>query len=129
MGIFRQRPTYEEQLRQEAGLDGAPDTNTLRSVGVMAVSSLHETPRGEEEEDEDPEFEAEVAERVREIEEMTVDELLSDGADDLARAELDSEGDDLYYVTRAAAVNSRAVALLLRQQAQQGGAVRSISES
>jgi len=122
MKLFRRAPaSYEEKLRQEAGLTEASKTKTDRSMGTAALTNVNGTAElnlspvnVEAEADDDPEFEAEISERILEIEAMSIDELLRDSADSIARAELGDDEDGEYYLTHAAAISTRALILQLR---------------
>jgi hypothetical protein len=127
MNMFRrEKLTHNQILEREAGL-GAYRPEAARTVGVGVVSLLNETSIEPTESTEptdvtetsDNSDDAEIKERIRELELMTVDELLKDGLDDMARGEDDEDEDDVFYMTRAAAVNGRAVALLLKQLIQE----------
>jgi hypothetical protein len=117
---FRDTRTHEDRLREEAGLTGLP-AETTRTFGTRAIAIANETPgeifddTDDSDEEDDPEFEAEVKARVVEIEAMSISELLEDAADDTARAELGDEEDELFYLGHANATYNRAVALLLQQ--------------
>jgi len=117
---FRDTRTHEDRLREEAGLTEST-VETKRTFGMRAIATANETPAEiledveEFDEEEDPEFEAEVETRVAEIEAMSIPELLNDAADSTARAELDDEERELYYLGHANATYNRAVALLLQQ--------------
>ena len=122
--LRRNAISYEDKLRQEAGLAETSSIKTDRSFGMAVLSKVNvraaETDVGsmsahqEAEEDDDPKFEAEVLSRVLEIEAMSIDELLRDSADSIARAELDEDEDEEYYVAHAAAMSTRALVLQLR---------------
>jgi hypothetical protein len=125
MKLFRRGATsHEDKLRQEAGLAETSSVKTDRSFGMAVLSRVNgrgaETgvssmsAREDAEEDDDPKFEAEVLDRVLEIEAMSIDELLRDSADSIARAELDEDDDEEYYVAHAAAMSTRALVLQLR---------------
>ena len=126
MSFFNRREglSHEEQLRQQA-LESRPiEPEEAASIGSIAVAPYEpyggaETTEATDtvEDEEDAEFEATIREQVKDIEAMSVEELLADAADDIARSdELDDMDMSMWHITRAAAVSNRAVALLLQQQ-------------
>jgi hypothetical protein len=119
---FNHAPDLHTQLMGDiaTGVSEASTRPSVESEEYTAPSAVTDEDDQSELTAEEVEYEAEIAELVSDMKELSIEELLDDAADDMARGDYEHDCDEIveataYYI-RAAAVGNRALALILLGQ-------------